>query len=272
MKVFISWSGTPSRQVAEFFKEWLKCVLQATEPWVSTEDIESGSVWFTEINEQLANCTVGIVCLTKENKDNPWILFESGALLKGLSKNRVCPFLIDLNTVDVIPPLSLLNLTIPERASVFKLVKIINKSLASPLPTDVLATVFDTYWPQFEKKINDIRSAIPSTPPVARDPQDVLSELLSTVRSFDRRLANMEIDKNNIDISFEETNRTLSRDEARHLYRLSQQEPGLFNYSKEVKANGLSKTKAFAILTQHNENYNADTVSRMLDLVYRSQF
>src|SRR5258708_37327095 len=67
MKVFISWSGDLSKDVAELFKRWLKCVLQATEPFLSNEDIAKGAIWFDAINDQLQDTSVGIICLTRDN-------------------------------------------------------------------------------------------------------------------------------------------------------------------------------------------------------------
>lgn len=194
MKVFISWSGEYSREVAELFKIWLKCVLQASDPWVSSQDIQNGSWWFNEIGDQLSTTTMGIVCLTQGNKDKPWILFETGALTKGLSTSRVCPFLIDLEAKDLTPPLSQLNLTVSDRPGVLSLVKTINLSLKEgALSAEVLSTVFDTYWPQFESKFNDIKLKYANEPDNRpRDNNDILSEVLSTVRSFDRRLREIE--------------------------------------------------------------------------------
>lgn len=68
--------------------ELLQNVLQTAESWISI-DIDLGAVWFNEINVELAQTTVGIVCLTPENKTVPWILFECGVLLKNLSTNNV---------------------------------------------------------------------------------------------------------------------------------------------------------------------------------------
>lgn len=67
MKVFISWSGERSRKVAELLDDWLQCVIQAPEPWMSSKDIDRGALWFTEISDQLAGTGIGIVCLIKEN-------------------------------------------------------------------------------------------------------------------------------------------------------------------------------------------------------------
>ncbi|MCC5612565.1 toll/interleukin-1 receptor domain-containing protein [Nostoc sp. CHAB 5834] len=206
MKVFISWSGERSNQVAELFKVWLKCVIQNSNPWVSSEDIENGSWWFNEIGNQLADTSIGIICLTKENKDKPWILFEAGALTKGLSTSRVSPFLIDLAPTDLTSPLSQLNATTPNKKGVQSLVRTINASLKEgALPLDVLDKVFETYWPQFEKGLSKIIAETKEGPDApARDDKDILNELLVTVRSFDRRLNKVESAPSNSEIQFEE--------------------------------------------------------------------
>jgi hypothetical protein len=52
-------------QVAEYLNEWIQCVIQAVEPWLSTKDIDNGSIWFSDIATQLATTQNGIVCLTR---------------------------------------------------------------------------------------------------------------------------------------------------------------------------------------------------------------
>ncbi|KXB59407.1 hypothetical protein HMPREF3180_02349 [Leptotrichia wadei] len=42
MKIFLSWSGEPSKSIAEKFKNWLPNVLQYVEPYFSQQDIELG--------------------------------------------------------------------------------------------------------------------------------------------------------------------------------------------------------------------------------------
>jgi len=96
---------------------------------VSSRDIDKGSLWFNEINDQLKDTKVGIVCLTKENRENPWILFESGALAKGLSANRVCTFLIDLSPADIENPMAQFNHTMPDKEGMRSLLDTINKEL-----------------------------------------------------------------------------------------------------------------------------------------------
>lgn len=164
MNVFISWSKNLSKECAEILRDWIKCTLQASEPWVSSKDIEKGSLWFNEINDQLKDTKVGIVCLTKENKSNPWMLFESGALAKGLSANRVCTFLIDLTPADLANPLAQFNHTLPDQEGMKSLLSTINKELGdNALEDRILDQVFETYWPQFERRFNDVVKNTPST-------------------------------------------------------------------------------------------------------------
>ena len=194
MKVFLSWSGNRSKEVASLLSEWLCCVIQAIRPWISTRDLDRGSLWFGEINDQLKDTTVGIICLTQENKTRPWILFEAGALAKGLSTSRVCTFLIDLETTDIVDPLAQFNHTFPTRESILGLVKTLNSALGSDgLDIRILDQVFYTYWPQFESKFSGILEQTNSDEPtIPRPKEDVLSEILENTRIMSSRIRKLE--------------------------------------------------------------------------------
>ena len=194
MKVFVSWSGQRSKAVAEMFSDWLKCVIQASQPWTSTRDIDRGAIWFSEINDKLKDVSVGVICLTQENKGKPWILFETGALAKGLSTNRVCTFLIDLSPEDLQDPLAQFNHTTPNISSMWELVRTINSCLnEKALDERILKQVFDTYWPQFNSSFQD---ALEKNPPneiiPPRSEQDILTEILNNTRSLASRVRNLE--------------------------------------------------------------------------------
>jgi len=194
MKIFISWSGQRSKKVAELLEVWVKCVIQAVDPWVSSNGIDRGALWFSAISSELANTSVGIVCLTKENKDKPWILFESGALAKGLDSNLVCTFLIDLKSSDLESPLSQFNHTTPDKTGVFALVKTINYSLNNKaLGEKILENVFETYWPQFESSFKRIIEETPEVTVIKkRTENEIMLEILSSVRSFEKRITSIE--------------------------------------------------------------------------------
>ena len=88
MRVFISWSREPSRTIAGALATWLGGLVQAVEPWMSDEEIASGKRWRDEIGSALSKIDFGIICLTRSNQHNPWLMFEAGALAKQLESAR----------------------------------------------------------------------------------------------------------------------------------------------------------------------------------------
>lgn len=193
MKVFMSWSGEHSKAVAELIHEWIGCVLQAVEPWMSTEGLDHGGIWFTDIIKELGDTSTGIICLTQENKAAPWILFEAGLLLKGLTKNKVCVFLVDLKTTDVGQPLSNFNHTPPNKEGVQKLIATLNKDLPKPLDAAHLNKMFEKFWPDFESKLAEILQRTPHTAKVeAREERALLEEILQNTRNLEKQMRGPE--------------------------------------------------------------------------------
>lgn len=196
MKVFISWSGDFSHECAKIVLELIDTVIQGVQPWLSSTDIDKGAIWFNSINEQLSETKVGIVCLTPDNKDNRWILFEAGALSKGLNVSRVCTFLINLNPADIKDPLAQFNHTIFDQESVRALLKTINKELENPVKEASIDKVFDLYWPEIEQKLNDVvknhsQGTNPAEAPPSRSDQ-ILDEILLSTRSLGKRVGSIQ--------------------------------------------------------------------------------
>lgn len=195
MKIFISWSGDLSKAIAQHFAEWLKYVIQATEPWISTRNIESGSIWFNEIRNELKDTTTGVVCLTKENLKNPWILFEAGALAKGLDSSRVYTLLIDLESSDVEAPLAQFNHTIVgSKSSMLKLVQDLNSRLPKALEARTLERTFELHWPEFEKLYREAlaNATKPQIPLPERTTESKINEILENTRSLAQRVSYLE--------------------------------------------------------------------------------
>lgn len=94
--VFISWSGSNSREIASALKKLLETKVFAVEKikcFVSNQDIESGANWRNIIHSELKSCKIGIICITKENVRKPWIYYEAGAMAaQGVSE--IIPLLI----------------------------------------------------------------------------------------------------------------------------------------------------------------------------------
>jgi len=190
MKVFISCSGELSRLVAVLLSSWIQNTIQGIEGWIFSGDIDKGSLWFPNISTELAETCVGIICLTQENMNAPWILFEAGALAKGLSNSRVCPLLINLSSSDLIPPLSQFNATLPEKADMLKLVKTINaQRKEDSLSEDLLEKAFEKWWDEFDTGFQGIIANYePKKEIHQRSTDDMIEEILQITRAIQRNL------------------------------------------------------------------------------------
>ncbi|HYO23671.1 MAG TPA: hypothetical protein VEQ85_01855, partial [Lacipirellulaceae bacterium] len=87
-------------------------------PYVSSEDIDKGARWSTDIAKELEAAQYGMICITKENVTAPWINFEAGALSKSLDKSSVTPFLLDIKRSEVQGPLLQFQSVILEKSEV----------------------------------------------------------------------------------------------------------------------------------------------------------
>jgi hypothetical protein len=54
----------------------------------------------------LEESKIGILFLTNENLQAPWLMFEAGALSKRIGDSKVCPILFGLKATDVTDPLA----------------------------------------------------------------------------------------------------------------------------------------------------------------------
>lgn len=195
MKVFISWSKSQSHKVALALKEWLPSIIQTIDPYVSSEDTDKGSRWNTEIVKELEQASYGILCVTKENINEPWLLFEAGALSNKISQSLVCPFLFDLKPSQVKGPLEQFQATVFEKDDVRKLVIAINKASGEhALKEDLLGKTFDKWWPDLETKLQSLKSSQSSDiPAVEKAPQDdIIEKVLDVVRTNQRLLTSPE--------------------------------------------------------------------------------
>lgn len=170
LKVFISWSGDLGKATGNNLKNFLGLVIQSLEIFISTE-MERGSIWNNLINRELRDTSCGIICLTEDNYESPWILFESGALAKGIDQNRICTFLVNIDPSDLLnSPLAQFNHTFPSKESCLLLVKTINHYIENPLEEKKLETVFEKFWPDFwdsfEKEIEAFASKRTKRSPV----------------------------------------------------------------------------------------------------------
>jgi hypothetical protein len=190
MLAFLSWSGQRSKSVAVALEKWLGQVIQAVEPWISV-DIEKGARWGPEISDRLEQSRVGILCLTRENLESRWVLFEAGALSKAKDA-YVCTLLIGITASDVEPPLSQFQHTTTDKSDMLRLLRAINSAVAKEgeraLTEQALSEIFDTFWPSLEGSIKAALASAPIAVAPLRPQNEVLEEILTTVRNLERRL------------------------------------------------------------------------------------
>jgi len=155
-KIFISWSGEPSKTLALALSQWLPNVLHTVDIWVSSDSIRPGDRWTQEITTALSEIHFGIICVTELNQTSPWMNFEAGALSKTLNEGQVCPYLINVLPSELSGPLSLFQSSIANKSGTFKLIQSINSILDYELSNDRLRASFEKWWPDFELALNDL--------------------------------------------------------------------------------------------------------------------
>ena len=187
MKIFISWSADRSQALATAINDWLKPILHFAEPWLSTSDIQSGDRWGNELAKKLQDTNFGILCVTSDNLNAPWLLFEAGALAKSIDDGRVIPLLLDLEKSDLSGPLTQFQAEKADKEGIRKLAESLNKAAEISITPETLSTLFEALWPGLEEKISKIRSS--STPSKKLRPQsEVLEELVAGVRNVEMRV------------------------------------------------------------------------------------
>lgn len=187
MRIFLSWSGERSRQLALALREWLPVILQGTEPWMSEADIGAGERWAVRLGEQLETVAFGVLCVTSENIASPWLLFESGALAKSLTDSRVCPLLLDVQFSDLVGPLSQFQAKKADFAGISELVHDINRAMEHPLSESRLNRGLKALLPQLKDDLERIPEK--KTPgSITRPESEVLEDLVTAIRKLEKQV------------------------------------------------------------------------------------
>lgn len=198
MKIFISWSKQKSHEVAITLRDWLPSVIQSLEPFVSSEEIDKGVRWNNEIAQELEACSFGILCITEDNLEEPWLMFEAGALSKKINSSFVCPFLLGIQRSEVKGPLVQFQSTIFKKEDVKKLVSTINSACGdNGISSHLLEVTFEKWWPsleeqlqQIEKKKYDVNATVSSNKPPKKE--EIIEEILEISRRNQRLLNHPE--------------------------------------------------------------------------------
>jgi hypothetical protein len=175
VKLFICWSGFRSHRIAEALSAWIPLVFGQVQPFLSSE-ITKGARWFDVLRCELIGSQAGLLCITPENLESPWLHFEAGALLHESNANQIYTFLYDVKPDDLRGPLAAFQSTEATAADTERLVH----SIAAHMVVDRLELTdkFRQHWPKLHQQLQ------------ALSPRS-LQELIPTLRQlFERKTFN----------------------------------------------------------------------------------
>lgn len=152
MNIFLSWSKSQSKELANILKEFLPRVIQSIDVFFSP-DIPKGNQWLQTIHENIKKADYAIIILTKENLNEEWIMYESGALAQRLSYEKITPLLFNLTPSEISNPLKFFQMTTFSKEDMYKMFESINLINSSKkLSESDLKYSFKKSWNEFKKK------------------------------------------------------------------------------------------------------------------------
>lgn len=160
MKLFISWSGDRSREFAEALSDWLPFVTRGVESWISSRDMSNAGFWIPKLLNQLKESQSAIICLTKENINAHWILFELGAISKGSDAAKIYIYLLDIKPNELKPTdiefWKMFQLTTADELGTLKMLNDINSASSSQWSKEQINEAFKRFWPKLKESLDNI--------------------------------------------------------------------------------------------------------------------
>jgi hypothetical protein len=153
-RIFLSWSGEPSRLLATALSGYIEGLSDRLDPWLS-EDLQPGAEWASTLIPQIRKARLAILCLTRRNVTAPWIAFETGAYYSSRLKKGVIPFLLDLPSSELTFPLGLFQGLQADRAGSKALFLSVGK--LSGMDVEAIEQWFLEHWPRLREELDDIR-------------------------------------------------------------------------------------------------------------------
>jgi hypothetical protein len=188
LKLFISWSGEQSKNVASALRWWLPKLFDTVEPWMSDTDIGAGQRNMVAIERQLEDTDFGVLVVTRSNEHSPWLNYEAGAISKAIGSEReqlVTPILVDIdNPSQLTGPLKQFQAKRLDLNGVKDLVK----AIAAAAGVDAANAVerAEVMYSQLERRIAQGHAGVSTAPSGSprRDTDDMLDEVLNLVRAL----------------------------------------------------------------------------------------
>jgi hypothetical protein len=164
--IFISWSRNPAKDIGEKLQTLLKKIF----PYPNIDfflsssgknEIVAGEDFRNKLDNNLMDSNFGILILTKNNFERPWMMFESGALSNGDNKSRIIPIFFNRDSRKIESPIEKFQNVEYNKEGLLKIIFSITKSLFDSNELDnnqkqLLVNQLDTHWESFKKDIDII--------------------------------------------------------------------------------------------------------------------
>lgn len=123
--------------------------------------MDPGVVWIHELGKELEGSDFGILCLTRDNVQSPWLLFEAGAIAKNFGVTRVVPYLVD--DLELTGPLNQFQHIRADHQGTLRLLESINALRDKPTQIDRLHRSFARWWADLEQTLVNLPGAAQPT-------------------------------------------------------------------------------------------------------------
>jgi hypothetical protein len=154
---------------------------------MSDADIGAGQRGLTTIERELAGTSFGIIVVTRQNQDAPWLNFEAGALSKVVQQDletRVAPLLVDIsNPSQITGPISQFQAKLFSMTGLLELVQ----GIAAVAGADAAQVEkrFNAFWPDLETTVSravELDEIVGES--ISRPVPEMVEEVLNIVRAM----------------------------------------------------------------------------------------
>jgi hypothetical protein len=192
-KLFLSWSGRQSKEIASLLKQYLESLPLSVDIFFSDADIVSGARARQVIDSALETFNLGLVVITADNLESPWIHFEAGALTKVPEVSAVIPLLFDVDISALKQPLAAFQGRKFNEAGILQLVRDLHALDPIRASAEVAVGAARGQFEQFKVSVDAVLQLPPENPgspvaaPVALDEiRSTLDEVVTIVRELAR--------------------------------------------------------------------------------------
>ena len=157
VNIFLSWSGTRARSLAEALNEWLPQLRPGWRTWVSSRQ-KRGTDWRAALFEHITAAEASVLCVTCDSITSRWLAFEAGMLSRRANASLVV-YGFDIDTDDLsATPLARMPLFSATESGTRELIRTLNAALPQPATEDELETLVTEAWPRLEYHLRNVPS------------------------------------------------------------------------------------------------------------------